>query len=98
MKSESHVRTGMNSQDESMSRNSKKLMDTNNHLNLYISFSSIIPIASSAGFKMSDSLDELFKRVLSAKIFINRDLLRPDYIPDELPHREKQILRLAETL
>ncbi|MDH5807117.1 MAG: ORC1-type DNA replication protein [candidate division WOR-3 bacterium] len=47
---------------------------------------------------MSDSLDELFKRVLSAKIFINRDLLRPDYIPDELPHREKQILRLAETL
>ncbi|MCX8169513.1 MAG: AAA family ATPase, partial [Candidatus Methanomethyliaceae archaeon] len=47
---------------------------------------------------MSDSLDELFKRVLSAKIFINRDLLRPDYIPDELPHRERQILRLAETL
>ncbi|MEM3434056.1 MAG: AAA family ATPase, partial [Candidatus Methanomethyliaceae archaeon] len=47
---------------------------------------------------MRDSLDDLFRRVLSAKIFVNRDLLRPDYVPEDLPHREAQILRLAETL
>ncbi len=47
---------------------------------------------------MGNSLDDLFKRVLSAKIFVNRDLLRPDYVPEELPHRERQIFRLAETL
>ncbi|MGQ9759393.1 MAG: ORC1-type DNA replication protein [Candidatus Methanomethylicaceae archaeon] len=47
---------------------------------------------------MEGPLDELFKRVLSAKIFVNRDLLRPDYVPEDLPHREAQIIRLAETL
>ena len=45
---------------------------------------------------MGASLDDLFKRVLSAKIFVNRDLLRPDYIPQDLPHRERQIFKLAE--
>jgi len=47
---------------------------------------------------MGDSLDDLFKRVLNAKIFVNRDILRPDYVPDDLPHRQSQILRLAEIL
>jgi cell division control protein 6 len=47
---------------------------------------------------MGNSLDDLFKRVLTAKIFVNRDILRPDYVPDDLPHRESQILRLAEIL
>jgi cell division control protein 6 len=47
---------------------------------------------------MKDSLDELFEKIMKARIFVNRDILRPDYIPDDLPHRENQILRLAETL
>ncbi|NHV45760.1 MAG: cell division control protein Cdc6 [Candidatus Methanomethylicota archaeon] len=47
---------------------------------------------------MKDSLDELFEKVMKVKIFVNRDILRPDYIPNDLPHRETQILRLAETL
>jgi cell division control protein 6 len=47
---------------------------------------------------MGNSLDDLFKRVLTAKIFVNRDILRPDYVPDDLPHRQPQILRLAEIL
>lgn len=47
---------------------------------------------------MSKSLDELFDRILRSKIFKNRELLRPDYIPDELPHRESQILSLAKIL
>jgi cell division control protein 6 len=47
---------------------------------------------------MGSSLDDLFKRVLSAKIFVNRDLLRPDYIPEDLPHRETQIKRLGAIL
>jgi len=46
----------------------------------------------------SDSLDMLIDRMLKAKIFINRDLLRPDYIPDDLPHRSSQILRLVKIL
>jgi len=47
---------------------------------------------------MSKKLDELFTRVLKSRIFKNRELLRPDYLPDELPHREKQILSLAKIL
>ena len=34
----------------------------------------------------------------SSRIFKNREVLRPDYIPDFLPHREEQIRRLAEIL
>jgi cell division control protein 6 len=47
---------------------------------------------------MEDTLDDLFKRVLNAKIFVKRDVLRPDYVPDDLPHREVQILKLAEIM
>ena len=39
-----------------------------------------------------DSLDELFERaVRSAHVFTNKDVLRHDYIPEILPHREEQI-------
>jgi len=47
---------------------------------------------------LSKKLDELFSKIMHSKIFENRDMLRPDYIPDELPHREKQILTLAKIL
>jgi cell division control protein 6 len=41
----------------------------------------------------------LFDRVLqSDKLFINRDLLRSTYIPEILPHREKEITELASIL
>jgi len=49
---------------------------------------------------MSDSgrdiVFDIFEKVLSRySIFKNRDALRPDYIPDNLPHRSEQIQRLA---
>lgn len=44
------------------------------------------------------SLNELFSRVLRAKVFQNREILRPDYIPESLPHREKQVIKLASVL
>ena len=47
---------------------------------------------------MAEQLEELFQRILRARIFVNRDIMRPDYVPDELPHREAQIIRLAEVL
>lgn len=47
---------------------------------------------------MSKELDELFARIMRSQVFENRELLRPDYIPDELPHREKQILTIAKIL
>ncbi|OYT50571.1 MAG: cell division control protein Cdc6 [Desulfurococcales archaeon ex4484_204] len=34
----------------------------------------------------------------TSRIFLNREVLRPDYIPDELPHREAQIEELAQIL
>lgn len=45
-----------------------------------------------------DMLDEIFANTLKSKIFVNRDVLRPDYIPDELPHREDQITKLGSIL
>lgn len=45
-----------------------------------------------------DSVSDLLRKMLAAKIFLDRDLLRPDYIPDELPHRGPQILRLVKVL
>ncbi len=35
---------------------------------------------------------------MTSRIFKNREVLRPDYIPDVLPHREEQIRRLTEIL
>jgi cell division control protein 6 len=44
-------------------------------------------------------LDNVFdKFVNSVKIFMNRDVLRHDYLPNKLPHRDEQIVRLGETV
>jgi len=45
----------------------------------------------------TDVLDAIFERFYkTAKIFRDREVLRHDYIPQHLPHREKQIRRLGE--
>lgn len=49
-------------------------------------------------FGVADELDELFERFLRSRIFKNREILLPDYVPDELPHRDVQIKRLATVL
>ena len=46
----------------------------------------------------SDVLEEIFERVMSSRIFRNRDILSPDYIPDRLPHRENEIRRVGSVL
>jgi len=35
---------------------------------------------------------------ISSSIFVNREVLRPDYVPNTLPHREEQIRKLTEHL
>lgn len=46
-----------------------------------------------------DIIDEIIKkRGLSSRIFANREILHPDYVPDSLPHREREIAKLAEIL
>ncbi|MEM4053281.1 MAG: orc1/cdc6 family replication initiation protein [Ignisphaera sp.] len=48
---------------------------------------------------MADIIDELIrKRGFASRIFRNREVLHPDYIPDTLPHRENEIRKLAEHL
>ncbi len=47
---------------------------------------------------VSNALDKVFSQILKSNIFINREVLRPDYIPDELPHREEQITKLGSIL
>ena len=47
----------------------------------------------------TESLDEVFERfVNNESIFKDREVLRHDYLPDRLPHRNEQITRLGETL
>jgi len=42
-------------------------------------------------------LDEVFERAVNgARIFANRNVLRHDYIPEKLPHREEQIRYFGE--
>jgi cell division control protein 6 len=44
-------------------------------------------------------LKQLFEDLLSIKpIFVNREVLRPSYTPDYLPHRKEQINKMAATL
>lgn len=44
-------------------------------------------------------LDDVFDRFISsAKIFRDREVLRHDYLPGRLPHREEQIRQLGETV
>ena len=46
---------------------------------------------------MGEVLDEVFERFLnSTRVFKDREVLRHDYIPDKLPHREEQIRCLGE--
>ena len=42
-----------------------------------------------------DVLDEVFEKVVKARIFRNRAVLSPDYIPERLPHREREIRALG---
>ena len=53
------------------------------------------------GSQMSDVniLDGVFeKSVSNVKIFKDRDVLRHDYLPERLPHREEQIRQVGETV
>lgn len=47
---------------------------------------------------LGDPLEDIFEAAVASRIFRNREILLPDYIPDELPHREAEIRRLAMTL
>jgi len=45
------------------------------------------------------SLDEVFDRFLSgSSLFKNREVLRHDYVPEKLPHREEEIEYLGSTM
>jgi cell division control protein 6 len=47
----------------------------------------------------SNILDGVFEKfVNSARLFKDREVLRHDYLPDKLPHREEQIQLLGETV
>jgi cell division control protein 6 len=51
------------------------------------------------GMKMNNTsiLDEVFEKFMNnPKILRDREVLRHDYLPDRLPHREEQIKRLGE--
>lgn len=44
-------------------------------------------------------LDEVFDRFCnSTGVFKDREVLRHDYLPERLPHREDQIRRLGEAI
>jgi len=44
-------------------------------------------------------LDEVFEKFVgNAQVFKNREVLRHDYLPERLPHREEQIRQLGETV
>jgi cell division control protein 6 len=44
-------------------------------------------------------LDDVFEKfVNSIKIFKDREVLRHDYLPDKLPHRDEQIRQIGETM
>ncbi len=46
-----------------------------------------------------DPLEEVLKRALQRpRIFTNREVMRSDYVPDKLPHRDEHIERLGEIL
>ena len=46
-----------------------------------------------------DPLEEVFKKALSRpKIFKNREVMRSDYVPEKLPHRDEHIRSLGEIL
>lgn len=49
--------------------------------------------------KSPNALDDVFDRfVNSVKVFRDREVLRHDYLPERLPHREQQIRELGEAV
>lgn len=53
------------------------------------------------GIKMSGAniLDDVFEKFVdNTNVFTDREVLRHDYLPERLPHREEQIRRLGETV
>jgi len=44
------------------------------------------------------NLDEIFNSAYKSKVFRRREVLLPDYIPEILPHRDKEIKKVALTL
>jgi cell division control protein 6 len=47
----------------------------------------------------SNILDDVFEKFVNgAKLFKDREVLRHDYLPEKLPHREEQIRLLGETV
>lgn len=46
----------------------------------------------------SDLIEEIVSRIEGARVFRNKDILRPDYVPEFLPHREAQIRKVASIL
>jgi cell division control protein 6 len=51
------------------------------------------------GVPEKDVLDNIFEQfVNSTRIFRDREVLRHDYLPERLPHREEQIRQLGETV
>jgi cell division control protein 6 len=45
-----------------------------------------------------ERLEDIFERAIKSPIFRRREVLLPDYIPDYLPHRDSEIVRVARTL
>ncbi|ADL19155.1 origin recognition complex subunit 1 Orc1 [Acidilobus saccharovorans 345-15] len=45
-----------------------------------------------------DEIDNIFEAAARSRVFKNREVLLPDYVPLELPHREAEIKRLAEVV
>src|SRR3989454_9705143 len=49
--------------------------------------------------RMTDKVDSIFRRAKEGKaLFVNRKVLTPEYVPDKLPSREKQLNGVAEVL
>ena len=47
---------------------------------------------------MPTTLDDLLRRLMKNNLFRDREKLRPDYVPETLPHREVHITQLAQIL
>ncbi|BBG24475.1 Cdc6/Cdc18 family protein [Sulfuracidifex tepidarius] len=47
---------------------------------------------------MSDIIDEVLENIKKSSIFKNREYLLPDYVPDQLPYRERQIKEIVSVM
>lgn len=60
-----------------------------------------MPLKKRGGWLMGNSnvLDDVFENFVNrVKLFKDREVLRHDYLPEKLPHREEQIRLLGETV